>query len=41
MGLRTNKPIIYAGLVFTNILIVRIHLFLEVSKNFVDSWKIF
>ena len=32
-----NKP----GLVFTNILILRIYLFLEFSKNFVESWEIF
>ena len=29
------------GLVFTNILILRIYLLLEFSKNFVESWEIF
>ena len=29
------------GLVFTDILILRIVLFLEFSKNFVESWEIF
>ena len=29
------------GLVFTNILILRIVLFLEFSKNFIELWEIF
>ena len=32
-----NNP----GLVFTNILILRIVLFLEFSQNFIESWEIF
>ena len=36
---RIHEPIITSRLVFTKILII--YLFLEFSKNFVESWEIF